>query len=927
MKYPNLRVIPKSILAFLAVTVICAVFFSFPASAEEWTKDLTVGVNGDATYNISQANESSGTITISNGTLTVTGSANNVVYDLNVIMGPNSRLVWNADVTTSHIVNISGQDSGSSITINGGISSSDANPSLNITANAATITITGYVSNSGSSNAIYINSANANVTFDTAGITATNGSAAAVNIYAANSVNIQESAIQCSTGLGTANVGNALVLGTITNGTTITSGVISNISQTNPAILSTSNLTVNGGSITSSKNTAIRQEGRTLTVRGGTITGGDNGPGNSDGVYGISIDNGTIILSGGTITSTSTDEANKADAAVYINYSTATIAGSNIDGGKVYGVKVNNVNSTVTMTDGDLTGNHGIYVTSANTVSISGGKITSKSNNSDDAAVHFSRVNTGTITGDVEIDGGNAVGVDIHDSDSPTTRINFTMSGGTVKGLIGLNLVSFYSANITGGTITGTGTDIDQAAISIGLLDNPYWENPYTSAVTISGDVVVNGGSYGIHVDSPYVASTVTATGGTISGANGYGVFIEEGTFNVYPNAATPVTIRGYWKAIDHRSLGTLDVNNISHYETSSNYDGTASTVYDHATYVFQNSGAYRYIVFYNGAPSYNLTVIGGTSSTGATPMRVQGGTSVTVSSPTGTGTFLGWNASGITLTNPAEASQTFTMPFNDVTITANFEIPVIPEPPANTPDSDMPANSPPSDSNYNPPIPNRNPTPIPSATRPEYIIVIATLNPSGSVNSTETSEDVYDAHRTAISQGVSKILLKIPEGGTGISASTMKKVFKAADGTGLYLSFEYYGTEIDEKTEEEITKVIGNVFLRLSENSPQILTGIDFDSARIDYAKSYAEKRWKGNTVLGIFETAQKGGWVSTAKVSVSLEELGFSADDGEHLYALIYDTKTNKWYQALAIVDDGQIVVNTKRSGVYVIVTDSIL
>jgi hypothetical protein len=55
-------------------------------------------------------------------------------------------------------------------------------------------------------------------------------------------------------------------------------------------------------------------------------------------------------------------------------------------------------------------------------------------------------------------------------------------------------------------------------------------------------------------------------------------------------------------------------------------------------------------------------------------------------------------------------------------------------------------------------------------------------------------------------------------------------------------------------------------------------------------------------------------------------MDKLGFSADDGTELYAIIYDTKTKKWYQVPAVIEDGKVVVQTQRSGVVTIVTENV-
>jgi hypothetical protein len=105
----------------------------------------------------------------------------------------------------------------------------------------------------------------------------------------------------------------------------------------------------------------------------------------------------------------------------------------------------------------------------------------------------------------------------------------------------------------------------------------------------------------------------------------------------------------------------------------------------------------------------------------------------------------------------------------------------------------------------------------------------------------------------------------------------------------------------------------------------PVMLLIIYFDTDRTEQIENYISDRWD-TEVLGSFETAQKGGWGTTATLSVTLDKLGFEAKDETLLYAVIYDTNAKKWYQVRAEVMDGKVVIKTKRSGIITIVTDSV-
>jgi uncharacterized repeat protein (TIGR02543 family) len=197
----------------------------------------------------------------------------------------------------------------------------------------------------------------------------------------------------------------------------------------------------------------------------------------------------------------------------------------------------------------------------------------------------------------------------------------------------------------------------------------------------------------------------------------------------------------------------------------------------------------------------------------------------------------------------------------------------------------------------------------------PEWIEVIATLNPSGSVNSVITSAAVKKAAEIAKANGETRVTVTIPEGATGLSASTIQKLVKAADGLEIVLAL----TSIIDGEE------VGSISLPINSKTGQILTGLHFETESIKSAQNYIEKKWKTD-ILGSFETAQKGGWGAVATLTIDLENLGFTADDGTKLYALIYDTKTGKWYQVSAEIIDGNVVIETKRTGVVTVVTDSV-
>jgi hypothetical protein len=192
---------------------------------------------------------------------------------------------------------------------------------------------------------------------------------------------------------------------------------------------------------------------------------------------------------------------------------------------------------------------------------------------------------------------------------------------------------------------------------------------------------------------------------------------------------------------------------------------------------------------------------------------------------------------------------------------------------------------------------------------------VEAGLNKSGSVNSEATAAAVKKAAEIAYANGYKSITIKIPEGATGLSKSTVQKLAQAANGLELVLALT---STIDGEE-------VGSISLTINAQTGQILIGLKFDTKNIQNVQNYIANKWETD-ILSAFETAQKGGFGSTATLSVSMDKLGFSADDGTKLYAIIYDTKAKKWYQVSATVEDGNVVINTKHTGIITIVTKSV-
>jgi hypothetical protein len=203
----------------------------------------------------------------------------------------------------------------------------------------------------------------------------------------------------------------------------------------------------------------------------------------------------------------------------------------------------------------------------------------------------------------------------------------------------------------------------------------------------------------------------------------------------------------------------------------------------------------------------------------------------------------------------------------------------------------------------------------------PEGVIVEAGLNESGSVNSESAAAAAAHAAQLlklaqlARENGESEIVVRVPEGAAGLSETAVKKIVEAADGIEIVLELV---TVVDGE-------VVGGVKLPLTEESGQILTGFSFGTDRTEQLENFVAANFD-TEVLGSFETAQKGGWGGEAEIAIELENLGFEAENGTELFALIYDPEAKKWYEAAAEVIDGAVVFETTRTGIVTIVTESV-
>jgi uncharacterized repeat protein (TIGR02543 family) len=190
---------------------------------------------------------------------------------------------------------------------------------------------------------------------------------------------------------------------------------------------------------------------------------------------------------------------------------------------------------------------------------------------------------------------------------------------------------------------------------------------------------------------------------------------------------------------------------------------------------------------------------------------------------------------------------------------------------------------------------------------------VRAGVNLTGSVNSQSTAAAVSEAVKLARARSARSVTLQIPDGTLGFSVHTAKKLFAAAGGLELII----------ECPTLENGNEIGKISMTITEETGQILTGLSFGTERIEKCDDYVTRLF-GAEVIGGFETAQKGGFGDTATITVNLSNFGIIPYDGTKFYVMIYDTRTGKWYDAEATVKGLNAVIETERSGIFLILKE---
>ncbi len=254
---------------------------------------------------------------------------------------------------------------------------------------------------------------------------------------------------------------------------------------------------IGGGSVYTSGNTAIRNNGN-LVITGGSFEG------NNYAIYQPSNGKSLKIIDGSF-------EANRA---LYIEGGTVTIEDCDIKG-TTAGIRVSVpngfidsssfINPVITVNDGNITGDFGIVVEGRSnssfdtTLTVNGGIITG--NNGSSVSGNGSRDNTHIVINDGILTGHNNPGI-YHPQSG-----DITVNGGTITGEGGIQFCGSGSLTITGGTIRGTydsvdtpekpndqndGAIVDGSAVSIVSRGSGYQDDGATIKVTITGGTFIS---------------------------------------------------------------------------------------------------------------------------------------------------------------------------------------------------------------------------------------------------------------------------------------------------------------------------------------------------------------------------------------------------------------------------------------------------
>ncbi|MDR0470352.1 MAG: InlB B-repeat-containing protein [Nitrososphaerota archaeon] len=375
---------------------------------------------------------------------------------------------------------------------------------------------------------------------------------------------------------------------------------------------------------------------------------------------------GVYVQSGGKLTLTSGKISGNAGNGVY-HSGNFTMTGGMIANNRDCGVYINSAyNSNFTMTGGEISGNRvGVFLESPY------------------AIPHYFNMTGGKISGNTGIGVNNYRGI-------------FTMTGGEVSGngdggVTNSGVFIMSNGKISGNTVSSFSYTVDNGG---GGVHN-------TATFTMSGGEISNNTvaeRYNDNGGGVWTNGIFTMTGGAISknsATNGGGVYVSSGIFNLYGGKITGNTAArnggGCWVTDSVTNFNRLVVSNgvvfsdnraLAAYNRDSQHDSIYRAYIENSV-VWSESFTQGYnnfdisYIFGTSITAFSVTINDGYGTpTGAGSYSV--GQTVTLNAGTRAGyTFSRWtvNEGSVTLSSTASTTATFTMPTNNVVITASWTV------------------------------------------------------------------------------------------------------------------------------------------------------------------------------------------------------------------------------------------------------------
>jgi len=212
------------------------------------------------------------------------------------------------------------------------------------------------------------------------------------------------------------------------------------------------------------------------------------------------------------------------------------------------------------------------------------------------------------------------------------------------------------------------------AQMVYGALINNATSAPITSPATQWGPQLIQNGAY-VDIDYYFTTGLTTALNATLNvGHVEYSLTVASnnsswGTATVTSPAPTPSS---YYPG----QTVTLQATAAVGYQFT-NWTGGITGTTNPITINMGTGAATITANFTAVSNTYALTITAGTGGyiTGTQSGSYVQGTAISIAATANsTFTFIDWTATGITLSNPSNASQSFTMPANAVTLTASFQ-------------------------------------------------------------------------------------------------------------------------------------------------------------------------------------------------------------------------------------------------------------